>query len=70
MSFIYSLSTYGVVKPAGMRVHLQHSGDGTGSAGNRRKQRYRTRASGTRTHSPPPSYSKVHNGLLCLYVVI
>ncbi|VDK89540.1 unnamed protein product, partial [Litomosoides sigmodontis] len=54
-----SLSTYGVVKPAGMRVHLQHSGDGTGSTRNRRKQRHRTRAIGTRTHSPPPSYSKI-----------
>ncbi|EFO25858.2 low-density lipoprotein receptor repeat class B containing protein [Loa loa] len=54
-----SLSTYGVVKPAGMRVHLQHGGGGTGSTRNRRKQRHRARTDGTRTHSPPPSYSKV-----------
>ncbi|CAG9534171.1 unnamed protein product [Cercopithifilaria johnstoni] len=53
-----SLSTYGVVKPAGMRVRLQHSGGGTGSARNKRKQRHRARTGGIRTHSPPPSYSK------------
>ncbi|KAL3982211.1 Low-density lipoprotein receptor repeat class B family protein [Acanthocheilonema viteae] len=54
-----SLSTYGVVKPAGMRVHLQQNGGGIGSARNRRKQRHRARTSGTRNHSPPPSYSKI-----------
>ncbi|EJW77338.1 hypothetical protein WUBG_11753 [Wuchereria bancrofti] len=56
-----SLSTYGVVKPAGMRVHLQHGGrGGIASTRNRRKQRYHSRTIGiTRTHSPPPSYSKV-----------
>uniref|UniRef100_A0A158Q8K8 Low-density lipoprotein receptor-related protein 6 n=1 Tax=Elaeophora elaphi TaxID=1147741 RepID=A0A158Q8K8_9BILA len=54
-----SLSTYGVVKPAGMRVHLQHSTGGTGSSRNRRKQRHRARTGGTRTHSPPLSYSKI-----------
>ncbi|KAK6110508.1 Coagulation Factor Xa inhibitory site family protein [Brugia pahangi] len=56
-----SLSTYGVVKPAGMRVHLQHGGGGgIVSTRNRRKQRNHSRTVGiTRTYSPPPSYSKV-----------
>lgn len=61
---IYSLSTYGVVKPAGMRVHLHHSGGGTGSTRNRRKQRHRARTGDARIHSPPPSYSKVDDDLL------
>uniref|UniRef100_A0A915PQD1 EGF-like domain-containing protein n=1 Tax=Setaria digitata TaxID=48799 RepID=A0A915PQD1_9BILA len=55
-----SLSTYGVVKPAGMRIHLQHGAvGGTVSTRNRRRQRHRGRSDGTKTQSPPPSYSKV-----------
>ncbi|VDO56911.1 unnamed protein product [Onchocerca flexuosa] len=52
-----SLSTYGVVKPAGMRVHIQHGG--ADFMRNRRKQRHRARTDSTRIHSPPPSYSKI-----------
>ncbi|VDN01921.1 unnamed protein product [Thelazia callipaeda] len=55
-----SLSTYGVVKPAGMRVNLQHcSGAAVSSSRNRRRQRYREFVNGTRIYSPPPSYSQV-----------
>lgn len=53
-----------------MRVHLQHSGGGTGSARNRRKQRHRARTGSTRIHSPPPSYSKVHSDLLLCFMQI
>uniref|UniRef100_A0A8R1TUT8 EGF-like domain-containing protein n=1 Tax=Onchocerca volvulus TaxID=6282 RepID=A0A8R1TUT8_ONCVO len=52
-----SLSTYGVVKPAGMRVHMQH--DGTDFMRNKRKQRHRACTDSTRIRSPPPSCSKI-----------
>ncbi|KAM3726210.1 LexA repressor [Dirofilaria immitis] len=55
-----SLSTYAVVKPARIRVHVQHGGGGsTNFTRNKRKQRYHARIAGTRTRSLSPSYSKI-----------
>uniref|UniRef100_A0A183DCC0 Uncharacterized protein n=1 Tax=Gongylonema pulchrum TaxID=637853 RepID=A0A183DCC0_9BILA len=58
-----SLSTYGVVKPAGMRLHVDRhrqssaSSNNTGPSKSRRKLRHRARLAAD--HSPPPSYSQV-----------